>query len=49
MNRFSIAALTACFLVACGCFLVYTEHYGWAWIPLLYALFVSEKDRSNGC
>lgn len=24
------------FLVSAGCFLVYTEHYAWAWIPFLF-------------
>lgn len=46
-NSYLIAAVSACFLVACGCFLIYTEHYGWAWIPLLYAGFVKEKNSEN--
>ena len=44
MDRFLIATLTGCFLVSCGCFLIYTEHYGWAWIPFVLCFTCKGKE-----
>jgi len=35
-------------LLACGTFLVYTNHYGWAWIPFLGALCQNLKIKDDG-
>jgi len=35
VSKFSQVALAIICLCVIGTFLVYTEHYGWAWIPFL--------------
>lgn len=44
MNAGTTFVLSVLILSVCGTFLVYTEHYGWAWIPLLAVCSIRVKN-----
>jgi hypothetical protein len=48
-GEMKLNTLYICFLIFGLCWLgvdlVKTEHYGWAWIPFIFAGFVGEKSK----
>lgn len=45
MNSFVYLLIMDLSCIASGTFLVWTEHYGWAWIPFLFAATTTIHHR----